>query len=515
MMNLKINSFFKNYWILFLFLSIKIALNIFIIDPAYELHRDEFLYLDQANHLATGYISNQPFTAWLAAIIHFIGEKIFWIRFFPVLFGTITLVVVWLIIEELGGEIYSKILVSCALIFSVIIRLDILFQPYAFDILAFTLIFYFVIRYINTERPKWFVYLVLTVVLGFYNKYNILFLLSGLMGGTLLTSNRKIFINKLFYIGLLLGLILILPNIIWQINRNFPILHHINALENTQLDHVDRVAFLKDQILFFLGSLPLIVAVFFAFVYYKPFKTYRIIGLTYLIVIIIYTLLRAQSYYAVGLYPTLIAFGGVYLEKILSKVWKMFIMPVVVLLNFLLFFVVLKFIVPVLSPTDIVVNKHKFEAFGLLKWDGQNHQLPQDFADMLGWKEMADKSLLAYNMIPQSEKEQTIIFCDNYGEAGALNYYNRKVMQEAYSFNADYIYWLPRLKSIKNMLVIGKKPSDEIINMFSDYKLVGIVENEYAREKNTGIYILKGATIEFTDYFYRTTEEHKKKFDIF
>ena len=181
MMNLKINSFFKNYWILFLFLLIKIALNIFIINPAYELHRDEFLYLDQAYHLATGYISNQPFTAWLAAIIHFIGDKIFWIRFFPVLFGTITLVVVWLIIEELGGEIYSKILVLCSLIFSVIIRLDILFQPYAFDILAFTLIFYFVMRYISTERPKWFVYLVLTVVLGFYNKYNILFLLSGII----------------------------------------------------------------------------------------------------------------------------------------------------------------------------------------------------------------------------------------------------------------------------------------------------------------------------------------------
>jgi hypothetical protein len=49
--------------------------------------------------------------------------------------------------------------------------------------------------------------------------------------------------------------------------------------------------------------------------------------------------------------------------------------------------------------------KVRFEKLGLLKWsDGKNHQLPQDFADMQGWKEMADKAFLAYKMISVFKK---------------------------------------------------------------------------------------------------------------
>ena len=56
-------------------------------------------------------------------------------------------------------------------------------------------------------------------------------------------------------------------------------------------------------------------------------------------------------------------------------------------------------------------------------------------------------------------------------------------MPDAYAFNTDYIYWLPRLKRIQNLLFVGGKPSQEVIGMFKDFKLTGSVENEYAREK--------------------------------
>jgi hypothetical protein len=152
----------------------------------------------------------------------------------------------------------------------------------------------------------------------------------------------------------------------------------------------------------------------------------------------------------------------------------------------------------------------------MLRWeDGKKHNLPQDFADMIGWREMADKSLATYKMIPSDELEKTLIICSNYGQAGALNYYNRGKMPQAYAFNTDYIYWLPRLNKIENVLLVGKKPSDEIIGAFQDFKQTGVITNENARENNTGIFLLTGANELFTAMFYNKVEERKKKLDIF
>src|SRR5690606_36715059 len=70
--------------------------------------------------------------------------------------------------------------------------------------------------------------------------------------------------------------------------------------------------------------------------------------------------------------------------------------------------------------------------------DGQNHLIPQDFADMLGWKELAFKVDHIYSTIP--DPDHTLVLCDNYGQAGAINYYTTKGIR-AVSFNADYINW--------------------------------------------------------------------------
>jgi hypothetical protein len=206
----------------------------------------------------------------------------------------------------------------------------------------------------------------------------------------------------------------------------------------------------------------------------------------------------------------------VYIEKVLSLNWKRIVVPLLIGINLGVFILTAKLIYPVLTPSEINQNKEAFEKIGMLRWeDGQNHTLPQDFADMLGWREMAEKSLLAYKMIPASESEKTLVFCDNYGQTGALNYYNRKKMPEAYSFNTDYIYWLPRLNNIQNIVIVGDKPEQNIIDMFAECKLVGVVENEFAREKNTGIYLLRSGNPEFTDVFYKEAEDRKKNFHIF
>jgi hypothetical protein len=127
----------------------------------------------------------------------------------------------------------------------------------------------------------------------------------------------------------------------------------------------------------------------------------------------------------------------------------------------------------------------------------------------------ADKSLEAYKMIPADERENTLVICYNYSQAGALNYFNSRKMPEAYAYNTDYIYWLPRLKKIQNILLVGKNPGQQITGQFKDYNLMGVLENPYARESGTEIYLLTDANDFFTLVFYNNVEERKKKLDIF
>jgi hypothetical protein len=170
---------------------------------------------------------------------------------------------------------------------------------------------------------------------------------------------------------------------------------------------------------------------------------------------------------------------------------------------------------PIPSPEEINANHKTFEQMGLLRWeDGKNHQLPQDFADMLGWKEMADIAYQAWVTLPDDEKSKTLIFTDNYGQVGALNYYNRKRTPKAYSFNTDYLFWFPENIEIQNMIFVGSM-NDFICGHFNKCILVGQVENQYARERGTAVYQLLGAKDSTNYSIHQLVSKRKTTQDCF
>src|SRR5690606_32593048 len=147
----------------------------------YDLHRDEFLHLDQANHLAWGYLSVPPVTSWISYIIKILGNSVFWIKFFPALFGALTIFLFWKTIKELKGNHFAQILGTSCITFSVLFRLNTLYQPNSLDVLCWTLFYYCVIKYLNTDRTKWIYFISITFAIGFLNKYNIAFLILGII----------------------------------------------------------------------------------------------------------------------------------------------------------------------------------------------------------------------------------------------------------------------------------------------------------------------------------------------
>ena len=111
------------------FLTIKLVLQFVLINPAYDLHRDECLHLDQGSHLALGYISVPQMTSRASYVIHLLSGSIFWVKFFPALFGALTMVFVWKFIETLNDRSFGLWLAILALLLSVMLRINILYQP--------------------------------------------------------------------------------------------------------------------------------------------------------------------------------------------------------------------------------------------------------------------------------------------------------------------------------------------------------------------------------------------------
>ncbi|WP_347219400.1 glycosyltransferase family 39 protein, partial [Chryseobacterium sp.] len=145
----------KNSLILILFIVVKFVLQYSLINSEYELHRDEYLHLDQANHLAWGYLSVPPVNSWVAWLVKMLGNSVFWVKFFPALFGALTMVVVWKIIEELNGNLFAKIVACVGVLLSVFLRINMLFQPTSLEALLWTLFYLILIRYLNSEKIKW------------------------------------------------------------------------------------------------------------------------------------------------------------------------------------------------------------------------------------------------------------------------------------------------------------------------------------------------------------------------
>lgn len=482
------------------FIVLKIVFQYFLVNPVYQLHRDEYLHLDQGQHLAWGYVSVPPATSWVSYLIHLLGNDVFWVHFFPALFGALTLLVVWKTIEALGGNTFALVLGAVSILFSALLRINMLYQPNSLDVLLWTTLYFTLVKYIKSENPNWLYAAGVSFALGFLNKYNIAFLLVGLLPALLLTPHRKILVNKHLYFSLGLAFLLILPNLVWQYTNDFPVIHHMNELARTQLINVQRADFLKEQLLFFLGSLFVILAAFVAFFTYPPFPKYRVFFWAYVITLAAFTYLKAKGYYAIGLYPILIAFGSVYLEKLLQTGWLRYLRPVALVLPVLFIVRIFTLIFPTQPPAEIQRQAARYEALGLLRWeDGKNHALPQDFADMLGWKEMADLVDRASALV--AGKGRTLILTDNYGQAGAINYYSKNKSLRAVSLNADYIDWFELSTKINNIILIQEesdtdKGREKEKPYFERIRLIGEVEDPYAREKGTRIYLLENATVD-------------------
>lgn len=479
-------------------------------------HRDELLYLALGKHLASGYWSTPPFTGFVSFVAQLIpGNTLFVLRLFPALAGAVLIIITGLMTRELGGKTYAQVLACITLAISLLfMRAFSMFQPVGFDILFWSLILYAFLRYINSEKPVYLILVGVAFGFGLLNKYMVVFLAAGLAIAVIPTSYRRLWINKYSWLAILIALLLFLPNIIWQYTHGFPVLHHMKELKETQLVNVRRMNIIIDQLLMFTFSALVWVAGLIWLIRSGNEGKYRVIGYTYLTVLIIFILLRGKSYYLAGLYPILFAAGGVSWEMSLKRTFSRIL---IVLLLVLLTIPILPGAIPFMSAPRLVSYFSKIppETGGeaLVRWeDGKMHPLPQDYADMLGWDELGGIMLKACDTI--KDKERLMIYCQNYGQAGAVDYCGRcHGLPAVVSFSDAYFLWVPDTISKKKdvFMYVNNELGEDVDSLFANIIVAGSIKNPYAREYGTTVYMCREPRGDFSEFWKRRVTEVKSE----
>ena len=460
-----------------------------------------------ANHLAFGYFSVPPSIAVFAKmIITIFGDSVFAVRLVPALIGVASVIVIGLIVREFGGRGWAILLACAAFIVSpAFLRSNTLFQPVSFNQFYWLLTSYFVVKLLKSMNPKYWLHLGMVGGLAFLNKYSIAFLVAAFLIALLLTPERKLFLTKYFPLGLLIGCVIILPNLIWQHTHNWPVIAHMQRLQATQLVHVNLLDFLILQLLM---NLPVIFVWLFGLIFllfFKEVRKYRALAFTYLILIFMLMILRGKPYYTLGVYSVLFAAGGFAIEKYTSES-RRFFKPLTLVLMILIAIPVVPYSLPVLPFDKMVAYGEASKKFGLsgaLRWeDGRLHSLPQDYADMTGWQELSEIVIRAYSSLSEEEKKQCVIYAQNYGQAGAIKHYGKaRGLPEPVSFHGSFLFWAPDSVNLTTFIYVNDELGDDIQFYFADIQQVGQITNVYARETGLPVYLCKNPKPEFREYY--------------
>ena len=480
----------------------------FLTNTNYELHRDAFLYIELGNHLDWGFHSVPPSIGVFANISRFIlGDTTFAIRFFPAVVGCISIFLIGLMVKELGGNRWAQGIACLAFLTSpAFLRSNTLFQPVSFNQFYWLLLSFLIFRLIRTGKPGYWIWFGIVAGLAFLNKYSVVFYLAGFVLALLLGDLRKWLKTWHPYAAAGIALLIALPNLIWQYSHQWPVVSHMKELADTQLVHVRIDLFILEQFLMNIPAVIIWMAGLIYILFVKTGKSFRIFGILYLFVILQLIILRGKHYYTLGLYSTLFVFGGFIIAEWFKEKWR-FVKHVVIALNLILALLVLPISLPVLNPDQFIRFMNKIGMEKSQRWeDGEYYDLPQDYADMIGWNELTAIVNEAFCTLSKEQQEKCSIFANNYGEAGSVNFFGRKYgLPTVISFNDSYIFWAPDSIHADYVIKIGDDPN--LYNLYHNVEIFKRLSNPHARQYGTPVYICSDQKIDVNAYYQAELKE--------
>lgn len=463
----------------------------------YGYFRDEFDYLACGQHLAWGYVDQPPLIPFLARISRMaLGESLRSIRFLPALASSALVVQTAVLARELGGRRFALLLSAIMILIAPqYLSNGSLLGTNCLEPNLWMGCAYFAILAIKRADPRYWLGFGIVAGLGMEEKYSIAVFGFGIVVGLLLTSQRRIFLNRWIWFGGVAAFLVFLPNLLWNVHNHWPF---VELMRNIKAEGRDVVLppvqfFFQQTLLVHPVTAPIWLAGLAAFFFWERLKPYRVLGWSYLVSYTVFFALHGKNYYLAPIYPLLLAAGAVVIEACIERSRQVWMKPALVTVFLAAGAYFAPIVVPVLPPEEFL----SYMKYLPMKVPHMEHAhaaalLPQWYADQFGWQEIVAETVQAWNRIPTEQRVDCGIFAQNYGQAGAIDFFGpRYGLPPALSGHQTYFLWGPRGYSGNCMIVIGDR-KEKLETLFEHVELVGeSTDNPYALEKQIPVFICK------------------------
>jgi len=284
----------------------------------------------------------------------------------------------------------------------------------------------------------------------------------------------------------------------------------MHNIRQTQRDVVrGPIAFVLDQAQILNPALfPLWVGGLIWFFFGGNGRRFRLFGIVYVALLVMFVALRGKNYYLAPIYPMLFGAGAVGFERITSARFR-WSRVIYVLLIVGSIIVLAPTVSPILSPEGAIAYQKQL-GFEPPKSENQRTgPLPQYFADEFGWREMAEETARVYKSLSPGEQARTAIFANNYGQAGAIDFFGPRLgLPKSICDHQSYWLWGPRDYDGSIVIVLGSDGTGDREH-FQSVERVGHVQHPYSRrDEHFDILLCRGFTGDLRSSWHKIKNYH-------
>ena len=492
-----------------LFAGIKLLIHLWTnLFAGYGIFRDELYYIVSTDHLAAGFVDQPPLSIFILALNRLIlGDSLFALRFLPALAGAAAVYLVGVLTTELGGGRKAQALACAAAVVSMIyLGMDAIYSMNAFSILLWQVAILIVLKIVQAPNIRLWLLLGAVLGIGLLNKIDVLWLGAGIAAGIVFTPLRSQLRTPGPWLSAMLAFLFFLPYLLWNAMNDWAHIEFISNATSGKYSGLSAVEFITGQ---FLLNNPSTVPLWLGGLYFlfsKRGHAFRIGGVIFATAFVILLANgHSKAEYLCSAFGILFAAGGVLFE-FSSAPWMRFaalrLYPIVLGAGLLLAPLTL----PILSEQSYIeyasvlgVRPHTAESKRL-------GDLPQFYADMHGWEELASAVGAVYRTLTPEEQRSASIYAQNYGEASAMTFFGRSLgLPHAISGHNSYYLWGPRSLDSSVVIVVGgnRQNHEEI---FEEVTLMTRFSAPYVMpyEDNLPIFVCRRLKVPIAEVWPRT-----------
>lgn len=406
----------------------------------YDFFRNELYFIICGRHPALGYVDQPPLVPLIAALTQSGGEHLWLLRLPAVIVAVVTVPLTVAFAQLLGASTRGAWLAAVAAASSPLLAaMSATFSTSTLEPLTFTAVAYYVTRAVVRGEPRAYWWAGIIGGLSFEARYGILLWAAALVVGLALAGPRSAFRSRDAWIGLALAVLVSLPNVAWQVSHGLPFLELVrNDSAGNLIGTPPTYLMIQIFSVNFLLAPLWIAGIIVPFVAARV-KPYRFLAVMFVGMLVLVFVTHGKMYYTAGAYPTIFALGAAActgLPRILVGIWA-----VLAAANGLL---AMPFVLPIDQPPYLLrlVNHSNFRP-PPVEVAALNAPLMEPFSDEFGWRDLARIVEGVYASLPPAQRASAAIFTQNYGEAGAIDFFGRG-LPPALSGNNQYYLWGPR-----------------------------------------------------------------------